>query len=179
MSNPSVYIGNVTPDAYMMADKVAKKLGYQDFAVVDFSKPNTSKRYYQYKNGKLIFNTYVASGSGSGVGTNKLKFSNIPNSRMSSLGFMKTGESYVGKHGQSIKLDGLEPGINDNVRDRAIVVHTSAYAGKPGGYSWGCFALPLDDGKDVINYMKHNKVLIFSYYPDNNYIKNSKLINGD
>ncbi len=97
--------------------------------LIDFTKPSTEKRLYvvDVKNRKILFETHVAHGQNSG-GNYATDFSNRPNSHQSSLGFYLTANTYIGKNGYSLVLDGLEPGINDNARSRAVVVHGAAYA---------------------------------------------------
>ncbi|MEM6734622.1 MAG: murein L,D-transpeptidase catalytic domain-containing protein, partial [Bacteroidota bacterium] len=87
-----------------------------------------------------------------------------------------------GKHGLSLRLDGLEEGINDNARQRAIVIHSAKYASqsfikKYGrlGRSFGCPSIPEDDYKETIDLIKEG-ALLFIYYPDPEYFKGSKII---
>jgi hypothetical protein len=139
-------------------------------SIIDYSKPSTAKRLYiiNLNTKKIIFNTYVAHGKNSGE--NKAKyFSNKPNSKKSSLGFFKTAETYYGKHGYSLKLDGLEKGINDNARDRAIVIHGANYVCKEFiqkhgrlGRSWGCPAIPVDQTKSIIDSISNGYCLFIS-----------------
>ena len=82
----------------------------------------------------------------------------------------------------SLKLDGLEIGINDNARQRAIVIHGADYVSKNFikqhnrlGRSQGCPALPIEMSKKIIQTIK-NKSCLFIYYPSNNYAKSSRLI---
>lgn len=144
--------------------------------VVDFTLSSRKPRLWVLdENRNTVFNTQVSHGSGSGM-DGALRFSNTPNSHMSSLGFMKVGSIYNGKHGSSLKLIGLEPGFNDNVYKRYIVIHTAGYV-MNGGRSQGCLALPPDPGKKIIQLLKGKKATVFSYYPDNYYLKNSKILN--
>jgi hypothetical protein len=146
--------------------------------IVDFSQPSTSKRMYiiDMQEGKLLKHTHVAHGRNTGALMAK-NFSNIPESYQSSLGFYLTSETYHGKHGLSLRLDGMEKKINDNARARAIVVHGADYANesfyKSTGYlgrSFGCPAVPTKDAKVVINTIKNGSVM-FLYSPDKNYVK--------
>ena len=112
------------------------------------------------------------------------KFSNINSSFMSSLGFYVTGETYQGKHGYSLRLDGVEKGFNDLARERAIVIHGADYANKEFvkntgrlGRSLGCPALPMDVYKEVINTIKDGSCL-FIYGNDAEYLSKSPLINA-
>ena len=109
-------------------------------------------------------------------------FSNEEHSHQSSLGFYITGEVYQGKHGQSLRLDGLEKGINDKARDRAVVIHGADYVSdsfikqnKRLGRSQGCPALPEELTPEIINTIK-NKSCLFIYHPSGSYKISSKLI---
>lgn len=155
------------------------------FTIIDYSKPSTESRMYiiDMKNKKLISESLVAHGKNSG-GNNATAFSNTKNSKKSSLGFYKTAETYTGKHGYSLKLDGIEKSINDNARERAIVIHGAWYVSedfinKHGrlGRSWGCPALPLKTNRKIINTIK-NGSYIFIYADDVNYMKNSEFNKG-
>ena len=123
----------------------------------------------------------MAHGRNSG-GLHAKKFSNVPESYMSSLGFYLTGETYIGKHGQSLRLDGLEEGINDNARLRAIVMHAAEYAegsfvkhhGRLGR-SLGCPALPDDNFKEIVDLIK-DKSCLFIHASENTYRTQSAYI---
>jgi len=152
--------------------------------VVDFSQPSSSKRFYliNMNSEKIIYNNYVAHGKNSGV-LNAEIFSNTPSSYQSSLGFFRTGETYFGKHGLSLKLDGLEEGINHLARQRNIVIHAASYAEesfvkKYGrlGRSFGCPALPKENYKELIHQIK-NGALLFIYHPKTEYLNNSSVLN--
>ncbi|HRG94514.1 MAG TPA: murein L,D-transpeptidase catalytic domain family protein, partial [Chitinophagaceae bacterium] len=93
-------------------------------SIIDFSKPSSEKRLYilDMKNYRVIYNTLVSHGRNSGKEMAN-QFSNQHSSYMSSPGFYITRETYEGKNGYSLKLEGLEPGINDNAYERGIVVH--------------------------------------------------------
>lgn len=97
-----------------------KKAGY--ITIIDFSKPSNEERFFviDLENKKVDFSTYVTHGKNSGLGT-AVKFSNNPNSYQSSLGFYLTKNTYEGSNGYSLRLLGLEPGINSNAMDRNIV----------------------------------------------------------
>lgn len=151
--------------------------------IIDFSLPSSSKRLWTIapEKGAILHNTYVAHGRNSG-NLMATKFSNTNASFMSSLGFYLTAETYYGKHGYSLRLDGLEKGLNDNARERAIVIHGAEYANpefikKTGrlGRSLGCPALPMNDFEDIINTIK-NESCLFIYAPQESYLSNSKLL---
>ncbi|MFK7001838.1 murein L,D-transpeptidase catalytic domain family protein [Flavobacterium oreochromis] len=150
--------------------------------VIDFSLSSTKKRMWviDLVSNKILFNNLVSHGMKSG-GEFANSFSNELNSSKSSLGFYITGETYVGKHGLSLKLDGQERGINDNARNRSVVMHGAEYA-NPGvikmqgylGRSQGCPAIPEAIKYDVINTVK-GKTCLFIYHPTRAYDIASKL----
>ena len=138
--------------------------------VVDFTKPSTEKRLWviDLAAQKILFNTFVAHGQGSGE-TVAEKFSNITNSFQSSVGFYSTAEVYTGKHGRSLKLDGLDADLNGKARERAIVVHGADYVSQEFinrtgrlGRSQGCPALPMNLFTDVIDNIKGNTLLFIN-----------------
>lgn len=149
-------------------------------AIVDFSISSTKKRFYliSMKDSTLVHTDYVAHGKHSGDVYAK-SFSNEEKSLKTSLGFYKIAESYTGKHGLSLRLDGLDRAYNDNARTRAIVMHAADYA-KPTviktlgrlGKSFGCPALPPTGFALIAKQLKKNAIL-FHYYPDEKYLKNS------
>jgi hypothetical protein len=149
-------------------------------SIIDYSKPSTEKRFYliDLDNKQLLYRCFVAHGKN--TGENKAEnFSNISGSLKSSLGFYLTGETYSGDNGYSLKLDGLEKGINDNARAREIVIHGAAYVSqdfidKYGrlGRSWGCPALPSENSKDIIDKISGGSCL-FIFARDNFYRENS------
>lgn len=127
-------------------------------SIVDLSQPSTKKRLYvvDLLRRKVLFNTYVSHGQKSGdlVATS---FSNVNSSFQTSLGFYKTLDTYMGKHGLSLQLKGLEKGFNDNVYNRNIVLHGAdyvceAFIRKTGrlGRSQGCPAVPYAESKKII-----------------------------
>jgi hypothetical protein len=153
-------------------------------SILDFSLPSSKKRLFivDLTSGELVFNTYAAHGSGSGM-TMATKFSNQPNSYQSSLGFYVTGETYNGKHGQSLRLNGEEEGFNDNALERGVVMHSAAYVDESVvaaqgriGRSQGCPALPESIAQEIINKVKNGSCL-FLYSPDKDYTSHSKFLN--
>jgi hypothetical protein len=154
-------------------------------SIVDFTKPSAEKRLFviDLKTYKVLFNTYVAHGQGSGAEM-ATKFSNIPESFQSSLGFYKTSSTYIGKNGYSMKLEGLEYGINDNAYERAIVMHGAPYvsedlARSQGhiGRSWGCPAVSEKLNKPIIEKIKNGSCL-FIFSDNKSYLHKSRIING-
>jgi hypothetical protein len=153
-------------------------------SILDFTLPSGKKRFFviDLATGELVFNTYAAHGKNSGT-TTATKFSNKPNSNQSSLGFYVTGETYNGKHGCSLRLEGTEKGINDNAMSRGIVMHSASYVdesiiARQGfiGRSQGCPALPGNISKLVIEKIKNGSCL-FLYSPDKKYVSQSKILN--
>lgn len=139
-------------------------------SVIDFTKPSTEKRFcvVDLKQKKVLFESHVSHGRNSGENY-AVSFSNRPGSFQSSLGFFRTAETYYGKNGYSLILDGLEQGINDKARERRIVIHGASYANpelarKQGrlGRSLGCPALPLSVSREVIDAIK-NGTLLYIY----------------
>jgi hypothetical protein len=156
-------------DAYL-AYKNAKNRKKPFLTIIDYSKPSTEKRFYvvDLNKKKLIFNTYVSHGVNSGKKT-ATKFSNIVNSRKTSLGTFLTDTTYYGSNGYSLRLDGLSSGVNDKARERYIVVHGAKYANpsfiEKNGYlgrSWGCPALPEKLSRVIIDTIKGGSVIYAS-----------------
>lgn len=152
-------------------------------SIIDYSKPSTEKRFYiiDLDNDTILFNTLIAHGKNSGNNFAR-KFSNTPQSLQSSLGFFKTGETYMGKHGYSLQLIGLEKGINNNAKMRSIVIHGANYVNadfikKHGrlGRSWGCPALPISKTNSIIDNIQ-NGTCLFIYAKNDNYFKSSRFI---
>jgi hypothetical protein len=152
--------------------------------VIDYSLPSTEERLYiiDLKNRKLVKKSLVAHGMATGSLFAK-SFSNCPRSHQSSLGFYRTESTYIGKHGYSLRMAGLEKGINDNARERAIVFHGAEYVStdfikKYGrlGRSFGCPALPPDENQSIIDLIKES-TCVFMYFPDIEYLNRSKILN--
>jgi L,D-transpeptidase catalytic domain len=163
--------------------KAIGKINKEFLTIVDFSLPSTSKRLWiiDTAENKIIFNSLVAHGKNSGLNY-ATSFSNDSESNKSSLGFFATGETYIGKHGLSLKLDGLEKGVNDKARERAIVVHGADYVSNDFikahnrlGLSHGCPALPMNLSSKIINTIK-GKSCLFIYYPSKNDSNSNKLV---
>ncbi len=149
--------------------------------VIDFTLPSTQRRLWiiDMDAQKILLHTVVAHGRNSGLLLAE-QFSNRPESYQSSLGFFKTGETYQGKHGYSLRLDGLEKGINDQARNRAIVLHGADYAKEEFlksagrlGRSLGCPAVPTELATSIIQLIKDG-TLLFVYGKDPDYLETSK-----
>lgn len=154
-------------------------------AVIDFSLPSTEQRMWVFdlKQRRLMFKERVAHGSGSGS-VYATKFSNRTGSRMSSLGTYVTAETYQGKHGYSLRLKGLDEGLNDNSYRRAVVLHpaayvSDAYVARNGrlGRSWGCPAVRPEISRQLIDAIRGGAVL-FAYYPGRTELDAATLVAG-
>ena len=151
-------------------------------SIVDFSQSSNTKRLYVIDVDRkvLLLNTYVAHGRNSG-GEYATYFGNKVNSFKSSLGFYITGETYQGNHGLSLRLKGVEKGINDDAEERGIVLHGAPYVSEAFikqcgrlGRSQGCPAVPQELCKEIIGYIKQGSCF-YMYYPDENYLKHTLL----
>ncbi len=151
--------------------------------IVDYSLASTEKRMWVFnlKKDSLSYNTHVAHGVNSG-GEKSTHFSNTDGSKESSIGTFITAETYHGKNGLSLKLDGLDKGLNDNARSRYIVIHGAKYADPsviPSlgrlGRSWGCPAISFNISEGLINEIKDGSVM-FSYYPEKDLLRSSYLV---
>lgn len=138
--------------------------------VIDYSKLSREKRLWvlDLDRDSVLAHTLVAHGRNSG-GDQATHFSNDPGSNQTSLGTFVTGKTYVGAHGLSLRLIGLDRGVNDNALARAIVIHAADYvnAGIVAslgrlGRSLGCPALSPDVAPEVIDLIKDGTV-VFAY----------------
>lgn len=164
-------------------EKASKDTHTSIYTVIDMTEHSKEKRLWTIdvvKN-ELLFHEHVAHGRMSDSNHDGLldSVSNVPNSKQTSVGLYKTAEVYTGKHGRSLKLDGLEKGFNDNARDRAIVMHGADYAtdsfiqkhGKTGR-SFGCPAVSDDVSNEVIDTIKDG-TLLFIYADDELWLQTS------
>lgn len=140
--------------------------------LVDFSLSSNTKRLWviDLTTGNVLFHSLVAHGRNTGEEFAS-NFSNSAESFKSSLGFYSTGEIYNGKHGMSLRLDGLEKGVNDNARARGVVMHAADYVSNSFiknnhrlGRSQGCPAVPAELSKEIISVIK-DKSCFFIYHP--------------
>lgn len=140
--------------------------------LIDFSLSANSKRLWviDLTTGDVLFHSLVAHGRNTGQEFAS-NFSNASESYKSSLGFYSTGEIYNGKHGMSLRLDGLEKGVNDNARSRGVVMHAADYVSNSFiknnhrlGRSQGCPAVPVELSREIINAIK-DKSCFFIYHP--------------
>ncbi len=154
----------------------AREKGYDKrgiLSVIDFSLPSYEKSLWVFNvnDGKLLYNTYVAHGKGSGD-TTATHFSNRPGSEASSLGVFLTGQTYYGRDGLAMRLIGLSGKFNDNVLSRAVVMHGAWYVSQSFldenhrlGRSWGCPAVSKGMIGPITNTIKDG-TLIFAYAND-------------
>jgi hypothetical protein len=178
--------GNLNPDVLKLSLNAYIKARHQGLdekqllTIIDYSKPSTERRLWvvDLKRGKILFNTWVSHGKNSG-NINATSFSNQPGSLKSSIGVFLTEATYMGGNGYSLRLSGLEHGINDNALRRDIVMHGAWYVNpnvieKYGqiGRSWGCPAVSPSLAQPLIDTIK-NKTLVVVYYPDQNWLNKS------
>lgn len=156
----------------------------QRLAVIDYSRPSHEPRLWIFDlaEERLIFEELVAHGKNTGD-TMARNFSNKVNSLATSIGLFRTGGTYMGSNGYSLRMDGLDPGFNDRAKERAIVMHGAPYVSKDFinahgriGRSWGCPAVRSAIAKRLIDIMKDGQ-LVFSYYPDSGWLKSSPFLN--
>jgi len=156
--------------------------------IIDYELPSYAKRLWviDMTTGRVLHEEWVAHGMGSPAGSGgdmekALSFSNRRGTRKSSLGLFRTAETYLGKHGYSLRLDGLEPGINDAARERTIVVHPADYVTRDRadqhlvGRSWGCPAVRPKVARQLIDDIKDGS-LVWTYYPDTRWFARSAFL---
>ncbi len=170
---------------YVILKEDGKLVKDDVITIADFSQSSDKKRLYiiDLSEQKVLFNTYVAHGQGTGKEMAE-KFSNIAESYQSSLGFYITSNTYNGKNGYSMKLEGQESGINDKAEARSIVMHGASYVSadfiNSNGYlgrSWGCPAVSQALNKPIINTIKGGS-LLFIYSENASYKRKSALLNS-
>lgn len=159
-------------------------INYRDIVtIIDYTQSSNKKRLWVFDlmNEKLLFHTYVSHGIKSGA-IDSTYFSNINNSKASSIGVFKTGKAYRGRYGASLKLHGLDRGFNGNAYNRFIVMHGAWYLHDKfiqkygrAGRSWGCPAVPLKHINPMINVIKEDTLLI-AYNSDSKWIDRSKFL---
>ena len=153
-------------------------------AVIDFSLPSDERRLWLFdlQRQTLLLRDLVAHGKNTGDRESR-HFSNTVGSHQSSIGLFLGSESYRGKHGYSLRLDGLEQGFNDRARDRAIVIHGADYVDPQWidnygriGRSHGCPAVRQEVITQVVDNLKGGQ-LVFTYYPDQEWLQSSSYLN--
>lgn len=152
-------------------------------AVIDYSLPSSQPRLFVFDmiRQKLLFRELVAHGKSSGGNTANF-FSNSPGSLATSLGLFVTADTYFGGNGYSLRLKGLEEGINDMAWNRAIVLHGASYVSRAAiavlgrlGRSWGCPAVRKEVAQKVIDTLRGGSP-IFAYYPDQDWLSKSRFV---
>lgn len=155
----------------------------QRLAVIDYSLASTVPRLWVFDLDKrtLLYRELVAHGRNTGENFAR-KFSNAHGSLQSSLGLFRTRDTYIGRNGYSLRMDGLESGFNDNALERAIVMHGAPYvtpelARQQGrvGRSLGCPAVRQGVARQIIDVLKGGQ-FIFSYYPDRRWLDASNYL---
>ena len=153
--------------------------------VIDYSLPSSEPRLFVFdlESRKLLFRELVAHGKNSG-GDFANFFSNSPGSLATSLGLFVTADPYFGSNGYSLRLKGLEEGVNDMAWDRAIVMHGAPYVSRAAiralgrlGRSWGCPAVRKEVAKKMIDTLRGGSP-IFAYYPDKQWLKQSSYLSA-
>lgn len=156
-----------------------------ELTVIDFSLHSIHPRLWtiDLSDGSLLFKQRVSHGEGSADSGDPgwaVAFSNVEGTHKSSLGLMRTAARYnSASNGLSLRLDGLEDGINDEVRSRVIVIHSDAYAtdsyaeshGRMG-LSWGCQVIDPDQIEAFVGTTEGGS-LVYSWYPDDDYLTTS------
>jgi hypothetical protein len=154
--------------------------------IIDYSLPSSERRLWviDVRTRRVLFNELVAHGRNSGD-TLAVAFSNSPGSYQSSIGLYRTEDVYVGQHGGSLRLTGLEPGYNDLAWDRSIVMHGATYVSADHvaqygklGRSLGCPALPYGVHERIIERIQGGSA-VFAYYPDRSWLRSSHYLHCD
>lgn len=167
-------------EARECASRTGTKPG-DKLAVIDYSRPSTQPRLWVFdvERNTLLHREHVAHGRGSGENFARA-FSNRDGSHQTSLGLFSTAETYVGGNGYSLRMDGLDAGVNDAARERLIVMHGAPYvdpaqAQRQGrlGRSYGCPAVRQEVARQMIDTLKHGQ-LLFAYYPDEAWLAGSR-----
>lgn len=160
-----------------------RRVTNQKLTLIDFRLSSKKKRMWviDMKTNSVLYYRLVAHGKNTGAEYAR-RFSNTRHSNQSSLGFYLTGETYIGKHGLSLRLDGMEPGFNNEARPRAIVMHSANYVSREFintygrlGRSFGCPAIATNKHKEIIKGLAGKSVL-FIYAKDEAYEKGTKLL---
>ncbi|MDW5377904.1 murein L,D-transpeptidase catalytic domain family protein [Halomonas sp. HP20-15] len=182
-------LSRLAPDASSRALRLAARAiscaepDAERLAVIDYSLPSTQPRLWVFDliSRTLAFKELVAHGRGSG-NNRATTFSNVPDSWQSSLGLFRSLNSYQGRNGYSLRLEGLEPGVNDKAFERAIVIHGADYVDEAFiehtgrlGRSHGCPAVREEIASPLIDSLKDGQYL-FVYYPDDEWLESSTFL---
>ena len=153
--------------------------------VIDYSRPSTEERMWvlDVEREKLLYRELVSHGKNSGANLTT-SFSNVDGSNQTSLGVFATADTYYGRNGYSLRLQGLEPGVNDNAMARAIVIHGAPYVSKTIaqgqgrlGRSLGCPAVSTEVSRELIDTIKGGSA-VFAYYPERGWLSSSPYVSG-
>lgn len=183
-STLSYHVFNLAYEGYLNLVNAEEILEGSILTVVDFSMSSTNKRLWMIDvaQGNILLNTFVAHGKNSGDEF-AIRHSNKINSLQSSPGFYRATKTYHGKHGLSLRLEGLDTLFNDLAMDRAIVLHGADYANesfilqhKRLGRSWGCPAVPQQEKQFIIEHLKDGGCL-YIHFNDPQYLAESKWLN--
>ena len=182
-SMPNLSVFEKAVSGYTKLDE-AGKVSNPLLTVIDFDLSSKKRRMWilNMDTQEVIFNTFVAHGKNTG-GEFAKNFSNKVNSHQSSLGFYVTGETYYGKNGLSLFIDGMEEAFNSKARERYVVIHGADYAepefiNRAGrhGRSYGCPAVPNKIAKDLIHKIK-GKSVVYIHKNNADYLKKSNFLN--
>lgn len=149
--------------------EIRKEYNYENFSknysiLIDYNKPIFKKRLWVIVNrtNEVVLNSFVSQAKNSGL-LFASDFSNVPNSKKSSIGVFKTLGTFESKYGKGkyklgMQIKGLEKGINDNVTKRNIVFHPSY-----GLWSEGCFMTSPKTNKKLIDLTNNGSLLVVNY----------------
>jgi hypothetical protein len=187
---PVAALGSLDPRLLRLAQNAASCAGHMTavgkprlLTIIDYSRPSTTRRLWVVDREReaVIYEELVAHGRDTGDNLAQ-RFSNEPGSHQSSLGLFLTADTYFGRNGYSLRLKGLEPGVNDRALERAIVMHGAPYVAQGIektrgrlGRSWGCPALRSAIAREVIDTIKEGS-LVFAYYPDQRWLQSSRFV---
>ena len=158
--------------AYRRAVSIGAATNERFLTLIDYTLPSVQPRLWVLDTvaGTIAHRELVAHGRGSGDNL-PTSFSNEDGSHKTSLGLFVTAGSYVGQNGYSLRLRGLDPGVNDRAWTRAIVIHGAPYVGETVarqlgrlGRSWGCPAVRPEIARTLIDLIKGGTV-VYAYGP--------------
>ncbi len=182
-AGPRAEVLDLALSAAACAERAGEVADPATLTVIDYSLPSTEPRLWviDLQTRAVLFTEHAAHGRGSGE-TRAARFSNTPGSNQTSLGLFVTAESYTGQNGYSLRLDGLEPGINDRARERAIVIHGAPYVSESFikqtgrlGRSLGCPAVRASVARELIDTVKGGH-LVFAYANDPAWLRTSAFL---
>lgn len=176
-------VAQLATQALSCATGQSADLATERLAIIDYSRPSTEPRLWVFdlRQQALLYVEHVTHGSGSGE-NHTTQFSNRPGSHQTSLGLFRTRETYNGRNGYSLRLDGLDKGFNDRARERAIVMHGAPYVNDEIirtmgrlGRSQGCPAVREAIATPLIDSLKDGQY-VFAFYPDQEWLQRSALL---